>query len=113
MAALWLGPDEWLLIGAQPPADTRGIVDVSAQRTTIVVSGQSTLELLAFGCPLDLAAATGEWCAQTTVGRANVIMWGIGPDEVRLLVRASFARYLADWLLDAATELRHAAASAS
>jgi sarcosine oxidase subunit gamma len=65
------------------------------------------VELLAFGCPLDLAAATGEWCAQTTLGRANVILWGLGRDEVRILVRASFARYLADWLLDAATELAH------
>ena len=66
-AALWLGPDEWLVLG---PARTAGdlvaeleaaldgvhrsIVDVSANRVAIVLGGPDRLELLASGCSLDL-----------------------------------------------------------
>ncbi len=43
---------------------------------------------------------------QTTVGLAGVILLALSDagDDFLLLVRSSFARYLADWLLDAAEE---------
>ena len=40
--ALWLGPDDWLVVGGsggEPAAVGWGVVDVSAQRTAIVLSG--------------------------------------------------------------------------
>lgn len=37
------------------------------------------------------------------LARANVILWGMHPEEIHILVRVSFAAYLAAWLLDAAT----------
>jgi sarcosine oxidase gamma subunit len=37
------------------------------------------------------------------LARANVILWGTHPEEIHILVRLSFAPYLAAWLLDAAT----------
>ncbi|MFG1665853.1 sarcosine oxidase subunit gamma [Streptomyces sp. Y7] len=121
LTALWLGPDEWLLVG--PPGRERdlesrireaagdepvSVTDVSAQRTTLLVSGPRAHDLLAHGCPLDLhprAFGTGR-CAQTTLGRTQVVL--VARDEPRagfwVLVRSSFAGYLAEWLLDAATE---------
>jgi sarcosine oxidase, subunit gamma len=122
---LGLGPDEWLIVSAPDtagrleadllaadPHDSSArwlgaVVDVSAQRTTLVASGPAVRDLLAHGCALDLDPAVfgvGR-CAQTMVAHAQVILWHPAPDEFRILVRASFASYLAAWLLDAATEL--------
>ncbi|MFD9407193.1 sarcosine oxidase subunit gamma [Streptomyces sp. NPDC059989] len=121
LAALWLGPDEWLVVG---PAGTRtrlearlreavgdrhaAVVDVSAQRSTLLVAGARARELLAHGCSLDLHPRTfgAGRCAQTTLARAQVVLVpreGRGPG-FWVLVRSSFAGYLAAWLLDAASE---------
>ncbi len=107
--ALWLGPDEWLLVG--PPGsrfDLTGassIVDVSAARTTIEISGPRAGDLLAHGCALDLYPPVfpAGRCAQTMLAQAQVIL--VHLDGVyRVLVRSSYARYLAEWLVDAAIE---------
>ena len=118
---IWLGPDEWLVTGtslAGPKLEARlrealaphgGVaVDVSGQRTTLRLRGAYSRDVLAKGCALDLhPRAFGEGtAAQTMLGQAGVILLavnGIG-DDYRILVRSSFARYLADWLLDAAGE---------
>ncbi|MGW0735022.1 sarcosine oxidase subunit gamma [Streptomyces sp. NPDC002851] len=121
LAVLWLGPEEWLIVG--PPAtsadliarlrtaigdDPAAVVDVSAQRTTLLVAGPRSRDLLAHGCSLDLhprVFGAGR-CAQTTLARAQVVL--VPRDELKpgfwVLVRSSFAGYLADWLLDAVTE---------
>ena len=121
LIALWLGPDEWLLVG--PPGsegdlesrireaagdEPVSVTDVSAQRTTLLVTGSRARDLLAHGCPLDLHPRTfgAGRCAQTTLGRTQIVL--VARDEPRagfwVLVRSSFAGYLTDWLLDAATE---------
>jgi sarcosine oxidase, subunit gamma len=114
-AALWLGPDEWLAIG--PPGseaaletDLRAtgatVVEVSANRTTLELRGPRARELLEFGCPIDLdprVFGPGR-CAQTLLARANVLIWFVADDPepvYRLLVRPSFAAYVAAWLADA------------
>jgi sarcosine oxidase, subunit gamma len=113
--ALWLGPDEWLLVG--PPgtrfdlgpvagvAGAASIVDVSAARTAIEISGARAGDLLAHGCALDLypdVFPDGR-CAQTMLAHAQVVL--VRLDGVyRVLVRSSYARYLAEWLVDAAAE---------
>lgn len=110
--ALWLGPDEWLLVGPRgarfdldPVAGVASIVDVSAARTTIEISGARAPDLLAHGCALDLYLSVfpeGR-CAQTMLAHAQVIL--VHLDGVyRVLVRSSYARYLAEWLVDAAVE---------
>jgi sarcosine oxidase, subunit gamma len=114
-AALWLGPDEWLAIG--PPGseaaletDLRAtgatVVEVSANRTTLELRGPRARKLLEFGCPIDLdprVFGPGR-CAQTLLARANVLIWFVADDPepvYRLLVRPSFAAYVAAWLADA------------
>ncbi|MGW4643177.1 sarcosine oxidase subunit gamma [Sphaerisporangium sp. NPDC004334] len=104
---VWLGPDEWLVIGEAPLSRSEevAVTDVSAQRTTIVVAGPGARDLLAHGCALDLHPSVfgpGR-CAQTTLARAQVLLIA-GEEEFRVLVRASYARYLAAWLVDAAVD---------
>jgi sarcosine oxidase, subunit gamma len=117
---LWLGPDEWLLVAppgeqGQLQAELRAalspaggvVVDLSAHRTTIDVHGPLARDLLAKGCSLDLhpSVLTADRCAQVLLARAPVIL--VPHDEgagVRVLVRSSFAGYVADWLLDACVE---------
>jgi sarcosine oxidase subunit gamma len=121
LTILWLGPDEWLVVappGAATDLQARlrtaageepvSVVDVSAQRTTLLVSGPRARDLLAMGCALDLhprSFGTGA-CAQTMLARAQVVIMVRDADRpvFSVGVRASFAAYLVDWLIDAATE---------
>lgn len=116
--ALWLGPDEWLIVApdGQAPALAQAlafglggafgsIVDVSASRTILQVRGEHAWELLAHGIPIDLhsrAFPPGR-CAETLLAKSPVIIERRSDDETfHLYVRASFAGYVAAWLLDAA-----------
>ncbi|MFF0791328.1 sarcosine oxidase subunit gamma [Streptomyces spiralis] len=123
VTAVWLGPDEWLVVGRPgTQRETEGriraaagdepvsVTDVSAQRTTLLVAGPRARDLLAHGCALDLhprAFGPGR-CAQTMLARTQVVL--VAREEPRagfwVLVRSSFAGYLTDWLLDAAVEYR-------
>jgi sarcosine oxidase subunit gamma len=118
-AALWLGPDEWLVVGppgSEPELEAElrplggSVVDVSANRTTLEIRGPRARELLEFGCPIDLhprVFGPGR-CAQTLLARANVLIWFVSDDPepvYRMFIRPSFAAYLAAWLADAADGL--------
>ena len=114
---LWLGPDEWLIVAAADSAaaiesDVRAsigdallaIVDTSANRTTIELTGPGARDILESGCALDLDPRSfgPRRCAQTLLARANVILWQLDDAPTyRLLVRPSFAPYIAAWLTDA------------
>jgi heterotetrameric sarcosine oxidase gamma subunit len=103
--AVWLGPDEWLVLGGreQDHADQPAAVDVSANRTCLELSGEGAADVLARGCALDLHPSVfppGR-CAQTLVARTQVILYRPEEHTFRLLVRPSFAEYLRAWLRDA------------
>lgn len=112
-SVLWLGPDEWLVIDPKPAlagelraalAGTHSaVVDVSASRRAITVSGERAEETLAKAATLDfsLAAFPVGTCAQTNIARTQGIIERRGAHEFRLLVRTSFAPYLQAWLDDA------------
>jgi sarcosine oxidase subunit gamma len=114
-AALWLGPDEWLVLG--PPGagpvivgeleaaldgSHLSIVDVSANRVALELSGPRAKEILSKGCALDLHPRRWQpgMCAQTMLARAQVILHERS-DTTGVLCRPSFADYLVDWLIDA------------
>ena len=104
--------------------------DVSAQRITLRLTGERVRDVLARGCAIDLhprvfrgrsgrdastphsvrggrpAPDQGGSSAQTTLGLAGVVLLALSDagDDYLVLVRSSFAGYLADWLLDAAVE---------
>ena len=113
--ALWLAPDEWLVVGpdGQQGAIERelrnslegafsSIVDVSANRTVLEIRGAKARDLLAHGVPLDLDRRSfrPERCAQTLLAKAQVIIERRDESVFFLYVRTSFASYTADWTLD-------------
>ncbi|HEY5786310.1 MAG TPA: sarcosine oxidase subunit gamma family protein [Microlunatus sp.] len=120
----WLGPDEWLLIG---PADEvalaevlrpagGAVVDASGQRTVIEISGPYAREVLAKGCALDLhpRVVSAGFAVPTLLAHVPVIidvrengdptLGSAAEISAAIIVRTTFARHLADWLLDAAVE---------
>lgn len=117
---IWLGPDEWLVVGPSlGPADLESrlraavggdgaVVDVSAQRVALRLRGRHARDLLETGCAIDLHPREfpAGSAAATTLGLAEVILLARGDyaADYQILVRASFAGYLADWLVDAAAE---------
>ena len=118
-SALWLGPDEWLVVSARtaPEAlvaglrdalagDRGAVVDVSANRTTLELSGPAARETLEKSCPADLHPRSfGPGSAvTTTLGPVPVLLWQTGEASYRVLPRSSFADFTARWLLDATTE---------
>jgi sarcosine oxidase subunit gamma len=118
---LWLGPDEWLVVDAPGTAPAlvadleaatadvfATVVDLSANRTTIELSGPAARDLLAQGCALDLhpRVFTPATCAQTLFARTQVILDQLDDQPTyRLHVRGSFAAHLAAWLIDATPDL--------
>jgi sarcosine oxidase, subunit gamma len=117
-SVLWLGPDEWLVVSDTEPdvlvadlhdalaGDAGSVVDVSANRTTLELSGPAARLTLEKGCPVDLHPTSfgpGRAVA-TTLASVPLLLWQTGPTTYRVLPRASFADYVARWLLDAATE---------
>jgi sarcosine oxidase subunit gamma len=116
---VWLGPDEWLVLSRADSGlvtarlrealdgDPGSVVDVSANRTTLELSGPAAREVLEKGCPLDLhprAFGPGR-AVSTTVGPVPVLLWQTDDTPAyRLLPRSSFADYLARWLMDAMSE---------
>jgi sarcosine oxidase subunit gamma len=116
-AALWLGPDEWLLIATQPPprglvaalAEALGrlphsLVDVSHRQSALAVSGPQATTLLAAGCPLDLdvSAFPVGMCTRTMLAKAEVVLWRTDPQVFRLEVWRSFVAYVSQFLGEAA-----------
>jgi sarcosine oxidase subunit gamma len=117
-SVLWQGPDEWLVV-SQMSADAlvpalvesvkgahTAVVDVSVNRTVVELKGTAARAVLQKGCPLDLhpRAFTPGRAVTTTLARIPLVLWQVGPDSYRLLPRASFAEYVARWLLDASQE---------
>jgi sarcosine oxidase subunit gamma len=110
LTALWLGPDEWLIVG--PPGAERAlgdalagaapaVTDVSEGRTVIRLSGPMARDVMAMGCPLDLDDSvfkTGQ-CAQSHMARTTIIVHQVaeGP-AYDVYVERSQADYLWTWL---------------
>ena len=117
--ALWLGPDEWLLIAEpnDPAAVTASVgaalgsrphswVDVSHRNAGFLLSGPHAADVLNAGCPLplDLASFPVGKCTRTLFGKAEVVLWRTGETAFRIEVWRSFAAYVAGLVADAARE---------
>lgn len=113
---LWLGPDEWMVMG-QEASDGKlarelqqafagqfvSVVDVSSGYTVLELSGRSVREVLSRGCPLDVDASVfrvGD-CAQSHYFKASIILHRTGEDSFELIIRRSFADYFCRMLIDA------------
>jgi sarcosine oxidase subunit gamma len=122
LACLWLGPDEWLILG--PGGGEReiaarlraafgdihaAVTDVSEARTTISIAGPRARELLAKGTSIDLhprVFAPGR-CVQTGFAGANIVLrQADDAPTFEMLVLNSFADHVWSWLEGAARDCR-------
>src|SRR5271163_1597448 len=93
VTALWLGPEEWLVLGpcADPQADS--VVDVSHAFAAVEVTGPGAADALNAGCPLDLdlAAFPAGMCTRTIFGKAEIVLWSRDAESFRVEIARSFA----------------------
>ena len=109
--ALWLGPDEWLLLSAPEAglgdrleaamgAHPHSLVEVTDRQVGLVVNGAEAEAVLSVGCPLDLdqAAFPVGMCTRTVLSKAEIVLWRTGPETFHLEVWRSFGAYLRAFL---------------
>lgn len=114
----WLGPDEWLVVSTSadgPSLATRlenelknihsSVNDISGGQVTFTLSGENVECVLNKACTLELDADTFKpgHCAQSGLAKASVLIGCIDQSRTfELIVRRSFADYVARWLRHAA-----------
>ena len=117
-AALWLGPDEQLLIGPEA-ADLaatlapslrdlpHSLVEVSHRQIALEVSGPHAAFVLNAGCPLelDLGAFPVGMCTRTVLAKAEIVLWRTDEDVFHVEVWRSFASYVTEFLAEVAREV--------
>jgi sarcosine oxidase subunit gamma len=119
--ALWLGPDEWLLIAPRPDGDriataltdalagsAHSLVDIGDRNSALLVSGPGIEDVLSTGCPLDLdqAAFPVGMCTRTLFAKAEIVLWRTAAAEFRIEVARSFLPYVEGVLALAVTDNR-------
>ncbi|MGO1182834.1 MAG: sarcosine oxidase subunit gamma [Micrococcaceae bacterium] len=117
---IWLSPDEFSYVDVsreQSPGEDQAaaaalaglpgqVVDVSANRAVLELSGPSAREVLEKGCAVDLHDAgcpigTG---VSTQIGTVPVVLHRVDDERFRVFPRASFTDYLVRWLIDGMLE---------
>jgi sarcosine oxidase, subunit gamma len=116
-AALWLGPDEWLLIAdGADAADIGGVlesvlegtahslVEVAHRQIGLVASGPAAARVLNAGCPLDLhlTAFSVGFATRTLFDKVEIVLWRRAETTFHVEIWRSFAPYLAGSLAEAA-----------
>ena len=112
-AALWLGPDEWLLLcpfggldAVAGEATDRisqlpySLVDVSHRQVGLRLSGRRAVTVLSGGNPLDLDVAVFPvgMCTRTVLAKAEIVLWRTAPESFHIEVWRSFAPYVRGFL---------------
>ena len=117
---VWLGPDEWLVISPPDIKDSLSakleetltglhvsVNDISGGQMIIRLRGTHARDLLSKGCPLDLhprVFGAGQ-CAQSHIAKSNALIIQVDDRPTYdVIVRRSFADYLARWLKHAGME---------
>ena len=118
LSALCLGPDEWLLATDESDAArlaatlaeaaariALSAVEISDREITYALEGPAVLDLLATGCPLDLAKLPTGAGTRTVFDTAQVVLTRETQDRFHLTVWRSFAPHVRALLDLAAREL--------
>jgi sarcosine oxidase subunit gamma len=119
-ATLWLGPDEYLLLGADAESEfaaadalerslsdlPHALVNISHRQFALEVSGSHAATILSGACPLDLDL--GEFpvgmCTRTVLAKADIVLWRTRDDAFQLEVWRSFGGYTTGLLREIARE---------
>ena len=117
-SALWLGPDEWLVID-EAGADLMAVfsaagalhsaTDVSHRNLAIIVSGPGAEAALSAGCPQDLSpfAFPVGACSRTIFGKAEIVLFRTEDDTFRVECWRSFSDFVFGLLTEAADDAGH------
>jgi sarcosine oxidase, subunit gamma len=110
-----IAPDTWLLLSAVQDgavlADAAhmacakrscAVTDVSDANVTILVEGLRAIDILIRGCALDIASLAGDACTRTRFAQLPIVLRRVTTDRFELLADRAVAKYLFDWLQDAA-----------
>jgi sarcosine oxidase subunit gamma len=113
--ALWIGPDEWFLIGPDGTdfvglAGKSGVlhsaVDISHRNVGILVTGSGAAAAINAGCPHDFSEASFPVgaCARTVLGKMEIILYRTAADTYRVECWRSFAEYCFGMLAEGAAD---------
>lgn len=114
-SALWLGPDEWLVID-ESGADLVGLAassgamhsaaDVSHRNVGIFVSGPDAATAINGGCSQDLSLAVFPVgaCSRTLLGKVEIVLLRTADDTFRVECWRSFSRYVFGMLAEGAED---------
>ena len=126
LTALWLSPDEWMLLSNKQLSDDTNtyeaednlinniskvnlgaITDVSDQFVMINIKGSKVFDLFATGSPFNFNEFKDKKgsVVQTILSHIDVIIYHTEINEVNLLVRRSFSEHLYSWINDSASRL--------
>ncbi len=115
-AALWLGPDEWLLLAPEGDVPdlagalddalagiTHSLVEVSDGFVALWLRGEDAALTLSAGCPLDLdlAAFPPGMATRTVLGRIGITLWRRAAEDWHIEVARSHAAYARAFLTEA------------
>jgi sarcosine oxidase subunit gamma len=119
-ATLWLGPDEYLLLGADAESEVaaadalerslndmpHALVNISHRQFALEVSGSHAATLLSGACPLDLDPAEFPvgMCTRTVLAKADIVLWRTRDDAFHLEAWRSFSGYVTGLLSEIARE---------
>jgi sarcosine oxidase subunit gamma len=114
-SALWLGPDEWLIIdeaGKDPLADCADVkelhsaVGISHRNIAIAVTGAAAAAAINAGCPQDLSLAAFPVgaCSRTILGKIEIVLLRTAEDSFRVECWRSFSDYAWTFLTEAAKD---------
>jgi sarcosine oxidase subunit gamma len=116
-ATLWMGPDEYLLLGAEAPAAAllgdslasvpHALVDVSHRQIAFEIHGPHAEALLNGGCPLDLHIEKFplQMCTRTIFGKADITLWRTGAQSFHVEIWRSFGDYFVALLTEIARDI--------
>ena len=113
--ALWLGPDEWLVIddGANDPLEAcagvealHSAVGISHRNVAISVTGPGAENTISAGCPQDLSLAAFPVGAasRTILGKSEIVLLRTGDEAFRVECWRSFSDYVFTFLTEAARD---------
>ncbi|MBZ9853774.1 sarcosine oxidase subunit gamma [Mesorhizobium sp. CA13] len=113
--ALWLGPDEWMIIdeaGNYPLADCAKIsalhsaVGISHRNVAISVAGPAAAAAINSGCPQDLSpeAFPVGAASRTILGKAEIVLLRTAQDAFRVECWRSFSDYVFTFLSEGARD---------
>ena len=126
LTALWLSPDEWMLVSNEvvnedtnnynvennlindiSKVNLGAVTDVSDQFVMINIKGSKVFDLFATGSPFNFNEFKNKKGAvvQTILAHIDVVIHLTEINNVNLFVRRSFSEHLYSWLNDSASRL--------